>query len=191
MSSNKIDTRWKFLSKRSWRCSNCEEAHEGIMDLATNAPDSWPDKVAYSPNSAVAGSTHFLSEDFCVVEGRDYFVRCVLEIPLIDSDGDRFGFGVWSSLSRKNFDIYVRGFDNGDHEDAGPWFGWFSNDLKCYPSTLNLKCMVHPQPGRSRPRIELEPTDHPLAVESRVGISYDRLIEIFAANGHPVIQPES
>jgi hypothetical protein len=70
----------------------------------------------------------------------------------------------------------------------GPWFGWFSNRLKGYDDTLNLKCQVHPRPGRQRPWIELEPTDHPLAVEQRRGMTLDRLLEIYALNGHDIRQ---
>jgi hypothetical protein len=32
--------------------------------------------------------------------------------------------------------------------------------------------------------IELEPTDHPLAVEQRDGITFDRVLEIYALHGH-------
>jgi hypothetical protein len=49
---------------------------------------------------------------------------------------------------------------------------------------VNLKCHVRPRSGRQRPLIELEPTDHPLSVEQRDGISIDRLLEIYAINGH-------
>jgi len=41
-----------------------------------------------------------------------------------------------------------------------------------------------PQAARQRPFIELEPTDHPLAVEQRSGITFDRLLELYAINGH-------
>ena len=56
--------------------------------------------------------------------------------------------------------------------------------LKSYPDTLNMKCQVHPREGRQRPTIELEPTDHPLAIEQRDGITFDRLLTIYALNGH-------
>jgi len=39
---------------------------------------------------------------------------------------------------------------------------------------------------RQRPRIELEPTDHPLAIEQRAGITFDRLLDIYALNGHDI-----
>jgi hypothetical protein len=121
-----------------------------------------------------------------MLEGRDCFVRCVLPIPILGSGGQEFAYGVWSSLSEKNFRGYTATFDSGDQGRLGPWFGWFSNRLNGYPDTLHLKCQVHPRDGRVRPWIELEPTDHPLAVEQRNGITLDRLIEIYALNGHDV-----
>ena len=41
-----------------------------------------------------------------------------------------------------------------------------STALHCYPDTVNLKAIVHFS-TEIRPYIELEPTDHPLAVEYR------------------------
>jgi hypothetical protein len=40
---------------------------------------------------------------------------------------------------------------------------------------LSLKTMVHTQPVGVRPSIELEPTDHPLAIEQREGITVARV----------------
>jgi hypothetical protein len=64
------------------------------------------------------------------------------------------------------------------HADAPPMFGWLSTELPIYqPSTLNLKTVVHMQPVGLRPLVELEPTEHPLAVEQREGISIGRVQE--------------
>jgi hypothetical protein len=49
---------------------------------------------------------------------------------------------------------------------------------------LNLKTHVHARPVGQRPFIELEPTDHPLAVEQRSGITMARVREIAAAMLH-------
>jgi hypothetical protein len=84
----------------------------------------------------------------------------------------------------RNFHIYLDAFDAGGRDDLGPWFGWFFNRLPGYPDSLNLKCQLYPQANRQRPRIELEPTDHPLAVEQLKGITFDRLLEIYALSGH-------
>lgn len=181
------DPRWMNLRDRTWTCRSCSGSHSGIFDLASAHPDQWQGSEEYSPNDAVLSETNFLSKDFCVLENEHFFVRCVLEIPLRGLEGEHFGFGVWSTLSKKNFDLYVKSFSDGVVDGLGPWFGWFSNQLKGYPDTLNMKCQVHPQGGRQRPRIELDAVDHPLAVEQREGMSYDRLLEIYVANGH---QPE-
>jgi hypothetical protein len=50
--------------------------------------------------------------------------------------------------------------------------------LPGYPDTVNLKTMVHSREVGRRPFIELEPTDHPLAVEQRQGITWARVQEI-------------
>jgi hypothetical protein len=63
-------------------------------------------------------------------------------------------------------------------ESEPHYFGWVSTTLPCYLDTLNLKAMVHTRPVGQRPYIELEPTDHPLAMEQRNGIDLARVQEI-------------
>ncbi len=178
------DIRWRRLTERPWKCSKCQVEHSGIFDLACFAPAAWRHDEAYEPNSALRMDGDFLSEDFCVIDGQNFLVRGVLQLPLLKSGGLTFGYGVWSTLSRSNFEKYLADFDSG-HVGKESWFGWFLNALKGYePSTYALKCNVEPQPNRMRPLIFLEPTDHPLAREQADGISYERLMEIYALHGH-------
>ncbi|MGB6487706.1 MAG: DUF2199 domain-containing protein [Steroidobacteraceae bacterium] len=180
-----IDPRWALLQNSTWACSSCSETHRGTFDLGSAKPDLWQGPEDRLPNSMVASSANCLTEDFCVLDGEHYFIRCVLRLPLVGApSGEYFAFGVWSSLSKKNFTVYTETFDGGEQEERGPWFGWFSNRLKGYPDTLNLKCQVHPQAARERPWIELENTEHPLARDAFEGITYERLLEIYAAYGH-------
>jgi hypothetical protein len=181
-----IDPRWNQLIDQSWKCASCTEEHRGIFDLGCAKPDAFPSAIDYAPNSVVAASSHGLSEDFCVLDGQHYFVRSVLPLPLIGLPGQFFAFGVWSTLSKKNFMLYTDSFDSGDQASLGPWFGSFSNRLKGYPDTFNLKCQVHPQGGRTRPWLELDETNHALARESREGISFDRMLEIYSLYGHSI-----
>jgi hypothetical protein len=180
------DPRWRRLWERPWRCPACQDEHLGIFDLACGKPDHWSGSEEKAPNSALDLTGDFLSEDFCVLAGEHFFVRAVLELPIAGGGGERFGFGVWSTLSRENFERYVETFDSGEQDGMGPWFGWFSNRLKGYPETLNLKCQVHPVGERQRPRIELEATEHPLAVEQQHHITFDRLLELYALHGHDI-----
>jgi hypothetical protein len=71
-----------------------------------------------------------------------------------------FGLGIWISQSPKSYEAYLENFDTAE---IGPFFGWFSNRLPFYAeSTWALKTMAHFQGNGHRPRIELEPCDHPL-----------------------------
>ena len=154
-----------------------------MFDLVAFAPDFWEGPEDYEPNSSLRMEGDFLSEDFCVLRGEHYFVRCVFDIPVHGME-EKFGFGLWSTLSRRNFDLYVDGFDDGRYEDLGPWTGWFSNRIATFEDALNQPCWVHPQLDRQRPVISLEDDDHPLAIAQREGISAERVLEIYAKYGH-------
>lgn len=166
------------LGDLSFTCAQCGETHAGLFDLACEAP------APYLEAGEEERARDFeLSDDLCIWTGEYHFVRCVLPIPVHGLD-DWFGYGVWSSLSAANFALYREHWEHPAADGLGPWFGWFSNSLKGYPDTRNLKCRVHPRDGGQRPLIELEPTDHPLSLEQRHGISVERLMEIYAVNGH-------
>ncbi|MGC5009071.1 DUF2199 domain-containing protein [Streptomyces sp. DT203] len=121
-----------------------------------------------------------LSPDLCVIHAQHYFVRGLIEIPVIGSD-EVFSWGVWVSLSRENFSRAADRWVMPGRESEKPYFGWLTTDLPVYsPTTLDLKTNVHTRPVGERPFVELEPTDHPLAVEQRTGITRDRVREIAA-----------
>ncbi|HEY0116977.1 MAG TPA: DUF2199 domain-containing protein [Allosphingosinicella sp.] len=171
------------LRGASWRCANCGRDHVGMFDLAAAAPDYWKGARDYEPNGALRTEGNFLSEDFCVLDGEHFFVRCVFEIPVHDLPG-RFAFGVWSTLSRRNFDNYLAGFDDNAYPDPGPWSSWFSTRLATFPDTAGQLCWMTPRGGRQRPVLALDDDGHPLALAQREGITAERVLEIYAAYGH-------
>lgn len=124
-----------------------------------------------------------LGSDACVIDDKHFFVRGCVEIP-VHGHSDPFVWGVWTSLSQENFDAWVRVFGEASRSHIGPFFGWLNALLKPYPDTMNLKTMVHLRDEGIRPYIELEPTDHPLAIEQRQGISVARAAEIYSMMVH-------
>jgi hypothetical protein len=86
--------------------------------------------------------------------------------------------------NREHFEEFLALQDAPSSAAYGPYFGWLSASLKTYPDIENLKTMVHLRDGGLRPYIELEPTDHSLALEQRTGISVERVAELFAAYMH-------
>jgi hypothetical protein len=75
-------------------------------------------------------------------------------------------------------------WDVSGREKEKPYFGWLSNSIPGYPETINLKTLVYTQPVGVRPEIELDPTDHSLALEQRNGISSERVKEIASITNH-------
>ncbi len=65
-----------------------------------------------------------------------------------------------------------------------PYFGWIATSLSGYPDTLKFKAMVRTREVGERPLIELEPTEHPLAVEQREGITMERVQRLAEALLH-------
>lgn len=146
-------------------CSCCGQEHNGLpFSYGTVAPAYWNEDLA-------GDSSNVLGDEQCVIGGEHFFIRARLILPIVDSDND-FEWGVWVSLSKPNFARATELWTSPQREQEPPYFGWLSTELPTYePTTLNLKAKMHSQPVGVRPTVELEPTDHPLAVEQRTGIS--------------------
>ena len=156
-----------------YECSTCGEWHDDLpMSFGADAPyqysvvapeeREWRVKLAY---------------DQCIIDDEHYFVRGCLELPVLHGDGP-FIWGVWVSLSEKSFDRMSELWSTPGRENEPSYFGWLSTSIPCYPDTLNLKSRVHTRPLGERPLIELEITEHPLAIEQQNGITMARVQEI-------------
>ena len=168
----------------SYVCSCCGQRHEMPFAFGFDKPWHWSSALDSDPTSR-------LTPDLCMIERRDYFVRGVLRIPIIAGPEPSFDWGVWASLSPANFKRTVELLDSPLGEKEPPYFGWLCSELApFYPSTLGLKTHVQTQAIGLRPLIELEPTDHPLAVEQREGITFERVKEIARQVLHPGTVPD-
>jgi hypothetical protein len=161
-----------------FKCTSCNEWHEGMPTFGADAP-----LYFYGIPAEERANRCILESDTCVIDQEHFFVRGCLEIP-VHGETESFIWGVWISLSRKSFEDFVACFDAPKRSHVGPFFGWLSAELALYPSTENLKARVHLRNDGVRPHIELEPTNHPLAIEQRNGISADRVAEIYAYYVH-------
>lgn len=161
-----------------FKCEGCNEWHEGIPSLDADAPLYY-----YYVPAEERSARCKLTADTCVVDGESFFIRGQIELP-VHGQAEPFQWGVWTSLSEQNFKEFVRLLDCDKRSQFGPYFGWLSANLKVYPDAENLKTHVHLRDHGVRPYVELEPTDHLLAVEQREGISVERLTQILSAYSH-------
>ena len=162
----------------TFQCSCCGTVLEGPpSSWAFEAPDLW-----YQLPSEVRDRSE-LCPDQCVVNNEHFFIKGVIEIPVVDSD-EGFSWCVWVSLSERNFLRAAEVWDDPERTNEPPYFGWLCNSVPGYPETLHLKTMVRTREIGVRPLIELEATDHPLSVEQRNGITVDRVRQIAEAMYH-------
>jgi hypothetical protein len=161
-----------------FKCAACEEWHEGMPSFGAVAPLYY-----YAIPEAEREERCHLTSDTCIVDDEFFFVRGCIEIPVI-GESEPYVWGAWVSLSSTSFDEFVSCFDKPDRSEFGPYFGWLSSSLLVYPSTENLKTHLYIREPGMRPFIELEPTDHPLAIEQQAGITVERVAEIYAAYMH-------
>jgi hypothetical protein len=177
------DPRWRRLNDRGYRCPCCGKSFSGIFDIVFDHPDPWPhgNREKAGAETLKAGDD-LLGPDLCRL-GEHRFIRCTLPIPVIGS-GEVFSFGPWASAKPENFDRYVEAWRNDDWASLGGFFGWLCNEL---PGTGMagdaLPCDVSIGDGAQRPELRVHDGAHPLADMQREGISFDALLEIYAACG--------
>jgi hypothetical protein len=156
----------------SFKCSCCGKVHEGSPSFGFRAPDPYLEQPKEVQEAGSLGSDlcRYTDED-----GEHFFIRVCLEVP-IHGVSEPFMWGVWVSLSQKNFDRYVETYDHPDTSES--YFGWLCNYFPYYKKTYALKTCVHPREAGERPFVVLEKTDHPLSVDFHEGISVNRAQEI-------------
>lgn len=159
-----------------WICRCCGQQFDSLpLAFALDEPDPWralPDTERFSRG--------VLSTDGCVIDGKEFYIRGRLVIPLI-ARSESFVWGTWVSVSEQSFNRIGELWDLEIRDHEPPIAGKLCSDIPIYPSTSGLACTLHLQNARRRPSIILEPSAHPLAVEQRNGITLDRVKEIAAA----------
>ncbi len=167
------------MTAASFVCATCGVSHPG-------PPLSYGARAPYAYERLSRMNRFFrasLGSDTCVIRREHFFVLGSISIPVVGRT-EAFSWSVWVSLSRPNFGRSLALWNSPGRETEPPYFGWLNTLLPGYPSTLSLKTSVQTQPVGIRPAILLEPTDHPLAIEQREGISWERVHEIAATVLH-------
>jgi len=149
------------------------------MAYGTMAPLNW-----FSVPQAERQRRTLLTDDICTIDNTEHYVRGCLEIPVIGS-AQHFEWGVWVSISHASLVYMLDRWTARIPKNEPPRFGWLSTWITGYPDPHGIKCHVILRSGTLRPRIELEPTDYPLAIEQQQGITLDRVKDIAAAMLHP------
>jgi hypothetical protein len=148
------------------------------MNYAFQGPANW-----YALPEAERATRAQHDGELCVIDGKEFYVRGCIEIPVTDSQ-EIFVFSVWLSISEESFRYIVDKLDAPTTDEDSPRFGWLCNWIRGYPNPKEIRCRLYLRASNLRPHIVLEPTDYPLAVEQRQGITLERIKQIAAEAGH-------
>ena len=164
------------MSNFSFVCQCCGEQHIGLPALGFRAPLFWSEGEANAAGNC-------LDSDLCVINSQDYFIRCVLNMPIQNSEAV-LGWGIWLSQSKANFDLY-RDVGAAEMTPHRITFGYLANRVPDYPDTLSMHANAHWQTDGKRPIVELMETDHPLYRDCTEGITRERAIQFAQRVLHP------
>jgi len=161
------------MLQHSWACRCCGAQQADLpLDFFSSAPASW----ASVPEDQRGAAGNKLDEDLRMIGSKDFFVRGCVEIPIIGQD-EIFVWGLWVSISESNFrrvlDLWSAEVENEPSID-----GYLGNNVTSYPAALGLVAQLQLRSGNQRPKILLKPTNHPLALDQRNGISLTRVEEL-------------
>lgn len=163
----------------SFKCHCCGQIREGGPSFAYDEPS----QVSAVPEEQRASRVK-IDEDLCSLDGEHFFIRATLEIP-IKGASEGFLWGVWVTQSRENFYRYVETF-NQDQTGMGS-FGWLNVDMPGYrtPGEQTVHLPADICWGNERPEVRIHTDqDHPLAIDQREGLSWDRAVELALMIGH-------
>lgn len=172
------DSRWRRFTDASYTCACCGKGFCGPMDIGFGTPAAWPHGLRGKRDALAVGADR-LTADGCEL-GDSRFVRAVLILPILGTH-ETFAYGPWASVHPDSFAPALTG--NG-FEGC---FAWLSNHLPGWDTDQPLPCNLLPGAPGERPRLEVHASSgHALAEAQRDGITFDRLLDIYAAAGNDI-----
>ena len=176
------DPRWRRFNGHGKPCSCCGRTLNGMFDIGFDHPDPWPYEARdKSGKDVLKFAKDYLSSDLCVIDGQAY-VRAVVLLPVIEAE-QSFGFGCWGSVSEDTFKQYLDSAENNAPFEGG--FSWLSNILPTFEEAFDqsyVPCNLVASTDGQRPFLEAQ--EGPLAKAQRDGITFDHLLDIYAATGN-------
>lgn len=165
-------------------CSACGQTHSGSPSFAYAQP-----AFCFTVPEDERQSRIQSDADTCIIDDEYFFVRTILEIPIIGAS-EPYTWGVWVSQSRESFERYLATYHRDQTGDRS--FGWLTVTIPGYVDNSgvsewdSLACDVEWAGPGQRPLLRLHDSDHQLVADQRFGISWERAIELSRLTMHGV-----
>lgn len=164
--------KWIKNTAPGYKCSSCGDTHDELPALGFKTPFHYDTLSAKDKNEIAE-----ISDDFCVIhhpEQTDRFIRTVLTININDAC-ENLEYGIWVSLSEKNFDDYESNYKMDSEEKT--YFGIICNEIPDYEeTTIGLHVNVNTRNGGIRPEIIPHESEHQLIRDWENGITIKKAL---------------
>jgi hypothetical protein len=173
------DPRWLRLNDPLFLATG---VRGGGFDLDVDRPAAW------TGGEPVGGDDdfdpdEFLSADLCIIANARFFVRGVVELPILGGGGKSLAYAIWAEVSHAGFGTYFKSLEAPEQAVGSQITGNFANRLQGFPETLGQACSIRLRAGNARPLVTLNAAEHPLAREQARGVTLDRMLDLYAAIG--------
>lgn len=178
MSLLNLDARWRRFNDETRTCPCCGRMFSGVYDIGFDHPAAWPHAERGEEPFVKEGADQ-LSPDLCRM-GEARYLRAVLTLPIQGAD-EAVHITPWAEVSADVFYAYLETWDdpNAPLPPASP--AMLANDL---PDLSATALSLH-FPARDQ-RPVLVANDGPLAQAQNDGISFDALLDLYAACGDDI-----
>jgi hypothetical protein len=154
------------------RCSKCGEGHpRNELELTFERPDAI---VALPKSERESGVKE--SDDLCTINGKRFFVRSVLPLPVEEWE-EPYRIGIWVEVERAAFDRVLELWDDPAQHREAPFQAKLANDIPSFPPTCGLRAHLQLTGPKTRPDVLVPESEHPLHREQCLGITAHRASE--------------
>ncbi|WP_428928649.1 DUF2199 domain-containing protein [Marinibacterium sp. SX1] len=175
-----LDIRWRRFNDEDRTCPCCGRQFNGVFDIGFDHPDIWPHGPLPDGQVEHQVGEDKLGSDLCRLD-EARFIRCILPLPIQGSD-EVFHFGTWAEVTPEAFYGYIDAcFGEGPFDGCA---ARLANALPGIESGDETACDLAPGPDGERPRLMAR--GGPLKAAQEQGISFDQLLDIYAASGSDI-----
>jgi hypothetical protein len=180
MSLLALDARWRRFNDPDRACPCCGRQFSGVYDIAFDHPAAWPHPERANQPFVKVGEDQ-LAADLCRV-GAHRYLRAHIAVPIQGAD-DAIHLTPWVHVSDQVFFAYLDTTDTANAALPEPAQAQLNNDL---PDLADIGATVtlYFDAQDTLPRIAT-PTG-PLAQALENGISFDQLLDLYAACGDDI-----
>lgn len=150
-------------------CSKCGEEHPPEeMELTFRRPDDVAKLSAEERARRVRENN-----DFCIVEGKRFFIRALLPLP-VESRDIPYCIGLWVEVTQATFERVYELWDSDEQIHEQPFAAQIANDIPTADGSLGLHAEVRLTGPATRPEVFLQASQHQLYIDQTSGIDEHR-----------------